>query len=79
MNLAKAKEYFHYDIIKSLSAVSVDGGSGWLLLVETKGKETGYTMQTAIGKDKLYTSLDSLNRDVQRIIGSVPEIWSYRL
>jgi len=79
MNLKQAKDYYEHNIIKALTAVAVDGNSGWLLLLETTGKDEGYTLQTALGKDKLYTSLDSLNRDVERILGHHPEMWSYRL
>jgi hypothetical protein len=79
MKLAKAKEYFDLGVITSLSAVSAGSEGGWMLCIESKSNAWGNTLQTALGEDKIYATLDSLNRDVERIIGTSPEIWAYRL
>jgi hypothetical protein len=79
MKLAKAKEYFELGVITSMSAVSLGAAGGWILCVESKSNAWGNTLQTALGEDKVYATLDSLNRDVERIIGSQPDTWAYRL
>ena len=79
MKLAKAKEYFQLGVITNLSAVSTGFEGGWLLCIESESNAWGNTMQTALGQEKVYATLDSLNRDVERIIGSKPEMWSYKL
>lgn len=79
MKLAKAKEYFELGLITSMSAVNAGSEGGWILCIESTSSSWGNTLQTALGDEKIYATLDSLNRDVERIIGARAEIWAYRL
>ena len=69
MKLAKAKEYHELGLLKSFAAVRVDDTeAGWLLTIE--GPEgRSWTMKTALGQDKVYSTLDTLSTEVQRIFG----------
>lgn len=69
MKLAKAKEYYELDLLKSFSALRVDDTpAGWQLVIEgSKGQS--WTLKTALGQVKIFASLDSLSTEVQRIFG----------
>lgn len=73
MKLAKLKEYYSLGLIDGVSAVPTDGG--WLLCVDSKSNPYGLTVKTALGEEKVYSTLDSLDRDVQRVTGS-PQSWN---
>lgn len=68
MKIAKAKEYFELGLLKSFAAVRVDDPEGWMLTIE--GPESrSWVMKTALGQDKVYSTLDTLSTEVQRIFG----------
>lgn len=78
MKLAQAKEYYKLEVLTAFFALpdpATDGG--WLLVIEGQ-KGNSWTLQTALGDPKVYSTLDSLTKDVQRIIGLIPH-WSFRL
>jgi hypothetical protein len=78
MNLAKAKDYAENNMLTGFMAVRVEDDQ-WILHCESRMKPDGYILQTALGKDKVYKTLDALHADVQRILGHSPENWAYRL
>jgi len=81
MKLAKAKEYYALGLISGLWAVQASSGcvEGWILVLDSSvGQAGSHSLKTALGEEKFYATLDSLNRDVVRIIGS-RQSWSMRL
>ena len=79
MKLAKAKEYFELGVITSMQAVNLGSAGFWMLVLESKSNSWGNTLETALGEVKVYATLDSLNRDVERIMGTRPSVWVYQL
>ena len=81
MKLAKAKEYYELDLLTVFTAVKVDDQeSGWILCIAGK-EDRSWTLHTALGKEKVYSTLDSLSADVQRILGDEAKAppWSFKL
>ena len=78
MKLAKAKEYYGLGLVVAFTTVPCEGG--WLLTIETTTRDGdyGHVMETALGEQKVYSTLDSLDRDLVRIVGS-RQSWSLRL
>jgi hypothetical protein len=75
MKVSQAREYMQLGVLTGFHAVR--DPDGWLLVVE--GQEgRSWTLQTALGKDKLYSTLDSLDAEVLRISGSGLS-WSLKL
>ena len=71
MKLKQAKEYFHLGVLTGFDAVRdpLSGGS-WMLVVSGKEGRT-WTLQTALGEDKSFSSLDTLIGQVEDITGRV--------
>jgi len=70
MNIKKAREYFELGVIQSLEALRSPMSSGWL--IQINGREgQSWVMQTALGSDKIYASLDTLMGEIEGITGRV--------
>lgn len=70
MNIKQAKEYFELGIIRGFESVRDPMGTGWLLVIV--GKEgRSWTLQTAKGEEKVFSSLDTLMGEVEKIAGRV--------
>lgn len=70
MNIKHAREYFEMGIIRGFESVRDPLGSGWLLVIV--GKEgRSWTLQTSLGKEKVFFSLDTLVSEVESISGRV--------
>ena len=73
MKVKQAKEYFELGIITGLDAVRDPMGKGWLLVVV--GKEgRSWTLQTAKGESKTFSSLDTLVGEIEAITGRVSSL-----
>lgn len=70
MNIKQAKEYFEIGAITSFHILRDPMGSGWLLVVETLAGKSS-TLQTALNKDKVFSSLDTLHGEIESIAGRV--------
>lgn len=77
MKLAQAKEYYEMGILKSFGALKDPLTDGWLLAVEIQDGRS-WTMHTALGEPKVYASMDSITKEVDRIIGMIPD-WTFKL
>jgi hypothetical protein len=77
MKLAQAREYYELGVLTALFALKDPASAGWLLVIE--GQEgRSWTLQTALGEPKVYATVDSLTKEVERIVGSVPD-WTFRI
>ena len=77
MKLAKAKEYYRLGLVTGFACVPAD--TGWMLHVDCpKVSAEGALIETALGQNKVYVSLDSLSRDVERI-GNVAQAWAFKI
>lgn len=76
MNLAEAKDYFKLDLFVGFHAIKDPLSEGWMLVFEG-AKERSWVMQTALGKDKIYSTMDSLNQDVGRVMGRPIFQWTH--
>ena len=66
MKLGKAKEFFHYGLIKSFSAVRRPMASGWILEIDgVKGSQ--WILKKADGEFREFRSIDSLVATVEAI------------
>jgi hypothetical protein len=71
MNIKKAVEYFDLGMIRSFHSVRESSlGAGWLLVIAGPDGRF-WTLQTAKGEDKVYSSLDTLIGEVEKISGRV--------
>jgi hypothetical protein len=69
MKIAKAKEYFNLGFIRNFAAVACGSEPGFMLIFECDHSAYGQELETALGKTKIYATLDSLAADVDRIRG----------
>lgn len=66
MKLGKAKEFFHFGLIKSFHAVRRPMASGWMLEIEgVKGSQ--WILKKADGEFREFKSIDSLVATVEGI------------
>jgi hypothetical protein len=73
MKIATAKEYYELNVLTGFDAVRDPLSHGWLLSIS--GKEGRcWTLQTALGATKTYSTLDSVVVEVQRITGRVSSL-----
>lgn len=74
MQLKEAIEYFKISEIRGFSAIPYPMQAGsWLL--ELAGREgRTYTMQTARGESKAYSTLDTVAKEVERIAGRISSV-----
>jgi hypothetical protein len=70
MNIKKAVEYFELGLIRGFHTVHEPLGAGWLLVIAGPDGRS-WTLQTAKGEDKVYSSLDTLIGEVEKISGRV--------
>lgn len=78
MKLNQAKEYYDFDVLTGFDAVSDPITGGWLLVVHGKNDKS-WTIQTALGQDKVYSNFDSVNSEINRITGFKPPVWSFKI
>jgi hypothetical protein len=71
MNVKQAKEYYDLGIISTLHIVRDPMSTGWLLVVETNQVGKSFTLQTALNKDKVFSSLDTVHGEIEHITGRV--------
>lgn len=70
MNIKQAKEYFELGIIRGFESVRDPLSTGWMLVIV--GKEgRSWTLETAKGEEKVFSSLDTLMGEVEKIAGRV--------
>lgn len=74
MDMQKARDFFEVGAIVSFGAVRNPMGKGWLLSVKGKGMNDTWTLMTALGKPKVFSSLDTLVGQVEQITGK--EVYS---
>jgi len=70
MNIKKAREYFELGVIQSFEVFRAPMTTGWLIQIVGKEGQT-WVIQTALGVDKIYASLDTLVGEIQNITGRV--------
>jgi hypothetical protein len=70
MNIKQAIEYYELGIITSIHFVRDPMTTGWLLVAEGKD-DRSWTLQTALGKTKSYSTLDSAVIEAERIVKRV--------
>jgi len=74
MNIKQAKEYYELGIVTGFSVIRDPlTPRGWLLVVVGKD-ERNWTLKTALGKDKVFASLDTLIGEIEEISGRVSSI-----
>ena len=74
MNIKQAKEYYELGILTEFYAVRGPlTPRGWLLVV-ARTDERNWTLKTALGKDKVFASLDTLIGEVEEISGRVSSL-----
>ncbi|WP_121169295.1 hypothetical protein [Nitrosovibrio sp. Nv6] len=74
MNIKQAKEYYELGVLTEFSALRDPlTPRGWLLVVSGKD-ERSWTLKTALGKDKVFASLDTLIGEVEDISGRVSSL-----
>lgn len=71
MNVKQAKEYYDLGIIASFHIIHDPMSTGWLLVIETNQVGKSFTLQTALNKDKVFSSLDTLHGEIEHIAGRV--------
>lgn len=70
MKIKEAKEYYELGIVTGFDVVRDPMTTGWLLVV--LGKEgRSWTLQTAKGSEKAFSSLDTLVGEIESITGRV--------
>jgi hypothetical protein len=71
MNIKKAVEYFDLGMIRGFFSVRESSqGAGWLLVI-VGPDDRSWTLKTAKGDDKVFSSLDTLMGEVEKISGRV--------
>jgi len=73
MKIKQAKEYFELGVITGFSAIKDIEPGGWLLVVEGKD-ERSWTLQTALGQPKVFSSLDTLVGEIEKIAGAISSL-----
>lgn len=71
MQLRKAKEFYKKGIITGFTAKKENGG--WLLLINGT-EERVWPLQTVRDDDKVFSTLDSLEKEIERIAGEVSSL-----
>jgi len=76
MDLSKAKDYFALGVVGGFSAHRVPMGKGWHLVIAGRGARSGerWTLETARGELKVFSSLEALVSEVERIAGRVSSL-----
>ena len=73
MKIKDAKEYYELGVLIGFDAVRDPMAPGWLLVVS--GREgRSWTLETALGGSKVYSTLDSLVVEIERITGRVTSL-----
>lgn len=71
MQIKQAKEYFELGVVTGFYAVRDPLSAGnWLMVIEGK-QGNSWTLQTKLGKEKSFSSLDTLMGQVEDIAGRV--------
>lgn len=71
MKIKQAKEYFHLGVLTGFDAVRDPLTQGsWCLVISGKNGHS-WTLQTALGHDRSFSSLDTLVGQVEDITGRV--------
>jgi hypothetical protein len=73
MNIKQAREYYDLGVLTKIYLVRDPMTTGWLLVLEGK-EERSWTLQTALGAEKVYSSLDSAVVEVERITNRVSSL-----
>ena len=73
MQIKQAKEYFKDGMITGFNAVKAPMLTCWLLSISGKN-EKFWILETALGKDKLFASLDTLIGEVESITKRVTSL-----
>ncbi|BBP02503.1 hypothetical protein [Sulfuriferula nivalis] len=69
MKINQAKAYFELGIITKFYAVRDIEPGCWILCIEGQ-QDKNWTLQTALGKTKVFATLDTLTREIETIMGS---------
>jgi hypothetical protein len=72
MNINQARDYFSKGIIAKIYITPAVLEEGYQIVLHEKTGFNGSVLETAIGKPKVYKSLNSANSDIMRISGSSP-------
>lgn len=73
MKIKQAKEYYELGVLTGFSAVRDIEPGHWLLCI--KGKEgRSWTLKTALGKPKSFSSLDTLAGEIESIGGAISSL-----
>jgi len=71
MQIKQAKEYFELGVVVGFHAVRDPlASSNWLMVIEGK-QGNSWTLQTKLGKEKSFSSLDTLMGQIEDIAGRV--------
>ena len=73
MKVKQAKEYYELGILTGFYAVRDPMTTGWLLEVVGK-QDRSWTLQTAKGEPKTFSSLDTLVGEIESITGRVSSL-----
>ena len=67
MQIKQAREYFDLDLIQSIRIQTSPIDKGFTVLFVGKDKE--WLLETALLKTKLFTSLDTVYKEIKSVIG----------
>jgi hypothetical protein len=70
MNIKQAREYYDLNVLTGFEILRDPMTKGWLLMVIGK-EDRSWTLETALGKPKVYSSIDSIVTEVERIVNKV--------
>jgi hypothetical protein len=73
MDLKKAKDYYELDALTGFDIVKDPTTPGWLL-VAIGQEDRFWTMETALKKTKIYSSIDSAMTEIERITGRISSL-----
>jgi hypothetical protein len=79
MNINQARDYYSIGVITRIIIIPAVMENGFHLSIYMNKSLDSVLLQTAIGHDKLYKSLDSAASDIWRIVGYPANMISYNV
>ena len=77
MKVNQAKEYYDLGLVTGFDAVKMPE-RGWSLIVYGPS-ERSWMLETALGKEKVYSTFEAVNLEINRITGFIPPVWSFKI
>ena len=76
MDLKSAKQYYNLGVLEEMIITRSSDAAGkacWILVI-TGNKGQSWTLQTVLGKDKEYASIDTAAKDMEAICDKVSSL-----